>query len=527
MRARGGSTGRRLATVLFIDMVQSTERAARLGDRRWREVLGRYHRTVRRSLRSAGGREVDNAGDGFFAAFDKPAQALAYACQITDELQAEGIEVRSGLHMGEVETGGGKLSGIAVHIGARVAAQAEAGQVLISGTLRDVLSGSDYGFDDLGTRALKGVPGEWRLFNVTWPEAHHSPLARTPRWRWLAAGTAAGAIVAAGAVVLVLTLTHGSSPPAKPALVAVAGTGRATLSRPTALALDSQGRLFIVEGNRVRRLNSDGSLTPIAGTGATGYTGDGGAATSATLNNPQAIALDSAGDLYIADTGNNVVRKVDPSGVISTFAASLHAPAGVAVGFGGTVLIADTGSNQVRAITPSGVNSVFAGTGDAGYEGDGSAATSGLLNGPSCLAVDPFDNVYIADTQNDRIRKVGIDRTINTVAGTNTVAYSGDGAPATNAALHLATGTFSGGNCLAVDSAGDLFVADALNERVREISIRSGLITTVAGNGQSGSGGLGGPAVDAELALPLGVAAEPAGRLYIAEADGNRVVRVG
>ncbi len=169
-RRRADSAGRQLATVFFIDMVGSTELAARFGDWRWRAFLGAYHAAVRKALRQHGGHEVDNAGDGFFAVFDQPARGIACACDLTDSLHAAGIEVRTGLHMGEVETVGAKLGGIAVHIGARVAAAANPGQVVVSGTIRDVVTGADFEFEDLGIHPLKGVPGDWRLFRVAWPD---------------------------------------------------------------------------------------------------------------------------------------------------------------------------------------------------------------------------------------------------------------------------------------------------------------------------------------------------------------------
>lgn len=518
---------RRVATVLFIDMVQSTERAASLGDRRWQELLARYRQAVRRSLRASGGREVDNAGDGFLAVFDSPAGAVACACALTDRLRADDVEIRSGLHMGEVETGGPKPTGIAVHIGARVAAVAEAGQVVVSSTVRDVLHGSAYDFKDLGVRALKGVPGDWRLYEATMPEGPAHAPARSRRLPILAGGAAAAVAIAIAVIVLLLLQLGRAQAPGGPRLVAVPGAGQAGLSRPIAVALDGSGRLYILAGNRVLRHEADGSLTPIAGTGAIGYTGDTGQATSASLNGPQAIAFDSAGDLFIADTGNNVVRRVDAHGVISTYAVGLSAPSGVAVGFGGAVLIADTGHNVVREVASDGIVSSVAGTGDAGYAGDGSPAPQALLNQPTCLVVDANDNLYIADAGNARVRRVGADGLIDTVAGGGPGTFSGDGGPATKAALQLATpGPLSGGGCLTADPAGDLYIADALNNRVREVT-PDGRIRTVAGDGRSSTAGENGPARSAELALPLGLAIDLNGLLYVAEADGDRVVMIG
>jgi class 3 adenylate cyclase len=155
-----------LATVLFIDIVGSTERAVALGDHRWRELLEQYYAVARRALGRFRGQEIDTAGDGLFATFDGPARAARCACEIAAAVRSLGIEIRAGLHTGECEVIGAKVGGIAVHIGARVAAHAEPGQVLTTGTVRDLVAGSGLRFADHGTRALKGVPGEWRLFAV-------------------------------------------------------------------------------------------------------------------------------------------------------------------------------------------------------------------------------------------------------------------------------------------------------------------------------------------------------------------------
>jgi class 3 adenylate cyclase len=153
-----------LATVLFTDIVDSTARMAELGDAGWRELLERHHALVRRELVRARGREVDTAGDGFFAAFDGPARAVRCAKSIVEGVRDLSIEVRSGLHTGECELVDGKVAGIAVHTGARVAGHAGAGEVLVSGTVKDLVAGSGLEFEDRGVHELKGIPGEWRLY---------------------------------------------------------------------------------------------------------------------------------------------------------------------------------------------------------------------------------------------------------------------------------------------------------------------------------------------------------------------------
>jgi pimeloyl-ACP methyl ester carboxylesterase len=162
----GPETDRVLATVLFTDIVGSTERAAGLGDRRWRDLLESHHALVRRELGLFRGREIDTAGDGFLATFDGPARAVRCACAISDGVRSLGVEVRAGLHTGECETMGEKLGGIAVHIGSRVAALAQAGEVWVSSTVKDLVAGSGLSFQDRGVHPLKGIPGEWKLFEV-------------------------------------------------------------------------------------------------------------------------------------------------------------------------------------------------------------------------------------------------------------------------------------------------------------------------------------------------------------------------
>jgi class 3 adenylate cyclase len=157
---------RQLATVMFTDIVGATEHAARVGDRRWHDLLDSHYQLVRRTLAHFRGREIDTAGDGFLASFDGPARGVRCACAISNEVRALGLEIRAGLHTGECELMDGKLGGIAVHTGARVASQAQTGEVLVSSTVKDLVAGSGLRFEDRGLRALKGIPGDWRLFAV-------------------------------------------------------------------------------------------------------------------------------------------------------------------------------------------------------------------------------------------------------------------------------------------------------------------------------------------------------------------------
>jgi len=156
-----------LATVLFTDIVGSTEQASLLGDRRWRDLVSEHHRLIRHQLARFRGREIDTAGDGFLAAFDGPARALRAACSIVRAVQPLGLQVRVGVHTGECEVLDGKLVGVAVHVGARVAAAARPSEVLATGTVKDLVAGSGITFDDRGLQSLKGLPDQWRLFSVT------------------------------------------------------------------------------------------------------------------------------------------------------------------------------------------------------------------------------------------------------------------------------------------------------------------------------------------------------------------------
>jgi uncharacterized protein (TIGR03437 family) len=293
--------------------------------------------------------------------------------------------------------------------------------------------------------------------------------------------------------------------------------------------VDSAGNLYIADtlDNRIRKV-SNGVISTVAGNGTPGFSGDNGLATSAELNGPVGVAVDSAGNLYIADSGNYRVRKVS-GGVITTVAGSggpgyplvgdngpaVHAqlnPVGVAVDSGGNLYIADVGNDRIRKVS-NGVITTVAGTGATGFSGDDGPATSAHLDEPWGVAVDATGNLYIADTDNSCIRKVS-NRVITTVAGTGTQGFSGDNGPATNAQLNSPWG-------VAVDPAGNLYVADRNNNRIRKVS--GGVITTVAGNGMLGFSGDDGPATSAETYGPTGVAVDSAANVYVAEVGSNRI----
>ena len=306
---------------------------------------------------------------------------------------------------------------------------------------------------------------------------------------------------------------------------------------PTGATSDSAGNIYIAEGPNciVREVNATaGIITTLAGTpGSCGYWGDGGPATSALLTWPTKVAV-YAGIVYIADSDNCLIREVNASGDISTFAgtpqscgyggdgggatsAYLDHPQGVAVGSSGNVYIADTENNVVREVSGGIINTV-AGNGTQGYSGDGGPATSAELNWPDDVAVDVSGNLFIADSSGARIRKVNTRGIISTFAGNGSAGFSGDGNPAYESSLCNPSG-------VAVDAAGDVVIADTCNNRIRWVD-GEGIIHTVAGDGNYGFSGDGGLGTGAMLANPQGIGVDPSGNIYVADTLNNRVRKV-
>lgn len=303
---------------------------------------------------------------------------------------------------------------------------------------------------------------------------------------------------------------------------------------PVRVAVDAAGNVFITTHNRIRKVDPAGTITTIAGTIGGGFSGDGGPATKATLSSPHGVAVDHLGNLFIADTSNERIRQVDSIGTISTVAgngsrgfsgdggraviASLAHPGRVAFDGAGNLVIADSDNARIRRVDASGTITTVAGNGTHGFGGDGGPAASAKLSNPQGVAVDTAGNLYIADMHNQRVRRVDASGTITTIAGTGVAGFSGDGGLATGARLLNPIG-------VAVDKDGNLFIADLSNRRVRRVD-ESGIITTVAGNGINGFSGDGGPATSAALSDPLGLAVDGAGNLFIVDGSNQRLRRV-
>lgn len=314
--------------------------------------------------------------------------------------------------------------------------------------------------------------------------------------------------------------------------------------QPRGVVADAAGNLFLADtfNNRIRRVDGKtGLISTVAGTGVPGYAGDGGLAFHAMINFPAGLVLDGAGNLYFADTNNQIVRRIDAvTGVISTVAgtpgqqgsagdgsaavaAMLALPEGVTIDESGNLLIADTGNNRIRKVVATasgfGTISTIAGTGVAGFSGDGSAATSAQLNSPWSVAVAPDGSIYIADLTNNRVRKVSVSGTISTVAGTGTRGFMGDGASA-------AAATLGEPAALAIDPAGDLYIADSDNNRIREVNAATQVIETICGINSEQFAGDGGPANLASMYGPYALFFDQTGNLFVSDWFHNRIRRI-
>jgi sugar lactone lactonase YvrE len=313
----------------------------------------------------------------------------------------------------------------------------------------------------------------------------------------------------------------------------------ARLSYPSGLAVDSAGNLYIAIPSKgvVRKVSRNGIITTVAGRGTRGLSGDGGLATDAELRNPASITVDAAGNLYIVDAGISGIRRVSPDGLIATVPGSLPD------GFTGDVsadsrlefptavcldrqenLVFATSRRRVRRLSSDGSVVTVAGDGGVGFAGDGEPAVQAHFSGISSLAIDHEGAIYVADIWNNRVRKISTEGTITTAAGNGAEHFGGDGGPADLAQVNIAC--CMGGGGMTFDAEGNLYLADTWNSRVRKVS-RDGIITTVAGSGSTSYAGDGGPAAQSILSLPYAVAVAPGGQLYIADTYNFRIRKVG
>jgi len=332
----------------------------------------------------------------------------------------------------------------------------------------------------------------------------------------------------------------------------------AELSGPTAVWIDSKGNLYIADqaNNRIRLVTaSSGNITTVVGNGTAGFLGDTGSsqvetAVNAEINGPDTVIFDSKGNMYIADTANNVVRMVTPGGAISTYAgdhaltpgpygdggqaniADLYKPAGLAMDSSGNLYISDNGNNRIRKVIGVGltnagiISTIVDATGTVGFAGDGGLATQAHINGPRAMAIDSSGALYFADSASNMIRKVAppaATGTITLVAGSTSglPGFAGDGGQATGAMLDDPTG-------VAVDTCGNVYIADSRNSRIRIVTT-DGIINTIAGStilgSSNGYSGDGGPALSAQLNFPAGVAVDSKGNVYVADTQ-NSVIRL-
>lgn len=312
---------------------------------------------------------------------------------------------------------------------------------------------------------------------------------------------------------------------------------QAEIKVPAGLTFDKEGNLYIAdrENHRVRKVDTRGIITTVAGNGTAGFSGDGGPAINASLNFPSGVVCDDKGNLYISDRSNNRIRIVDSKGIIQTFAgtgaegfqgdggpakqAVLDKPFGLALDKKRNLYIADRNNNRIRKVDTNGIISTVAGDGGFFFMGDNGPASRASLAGPTGLAVDDAGNIYIADRNNNRIRMVDSLGMMHTVAGTGQQDYNGDSEVARETNLHLPFG-------LALDQNGDLLVIDRSSYRIRHIDPKSGKVETVAGNGVKMFQGDGGPATGASISFPHGIVVDSKDNIIFSDKSNNRLRKI-
>lgn len=310
----------------------------------------------------------------------------------------------------------------------------------------------------------------------------------------------------------------------------------ASIYNPLGVAADGAGNVYIVDTKNhcIRKGNSAGIISTIAGDGTAGYSGDGGPATAAKLYIPNKIALDGAGNIVFVDNGNFCIRKINAAGFISTIVgtgvagnsgdggpatvAQINACPGLAIDAVGNIFFSDAVKNTIRKINTSGIVSTIAGCGLSGYMGDGGPATAARFNEPFGIALDGAGNIYVAEYSNNCLRKVSASGIVSTVTGALVTGYSGDGGPASTAKLDRP-------GSVVIDHNNEIYIGDHNNSVVRKIS-NTGIITTIAGSRVSGYSGDGGPATAAQLRGPSDVYVDPTGSLLIADYVDSRIRKI-
>jgi sugar lactone lactonase YvrE len=294
----------------------------------------------------------------------------------------------------------------------------------------------------------------------------------------------------------------------------------AAVNTPQAIAFDKLGNLYIADmyNHRIRKVDASGTISTFAGNGISGYSGDGGPAQNASLYFPDGVATDASGNVFIADVSNQVIRKVDSSGTISSFAQDQASPNLMTTDSAGNLYVAETFYCRISKFDPDGTSSVIAGVqGQCGFNADGIPATQAQLNEPYGVALDSKGNLYIGDSSNNRVRMVDTSGIIHTIAGNGTCGFSGDRGPGTSAMLCSPTG-------VAVDAKGNLYVADWLNYRVRRVDA-TGTIETIAGTGNYLYNGNGLPARKTNIS-PFSIAVSPSGEVHVADSTNDLVRKI-
>ncbi len=557
-------------TFLFADLRGYTEFVERHGDAAAAALIGDYRRLVRGQVARSAGAEIKTEGDSFYLVFPSAGQALDCAVAIARQAEIHNaqvperpIHVGIGVHAGEPIAHEGQFVGSAVNVAARLAQSAGPGEILVSDVVRGLLRTS--GLPPAAERVIrmKGLAAPFRAFAITWAEPAEpsvpAPKAgRIPRLRRIMpAGLRGRATILLGLSALAVVVVVGSMfttvrpAPAAARLVTVAGLGTAgfsgdggpataaQLDRPIGLAFDRAGDLYVADhspldvagrgrGTRIRRIDKAGTIRTVSGDGTVDAR-DTEFAAAVRLQRETSLAVDGAGTLYLTGSSgifvgfeSSWVAKLSdgtlkiiaggsgPSGYSGDGGPALSASfgllrnAGLAVDSLGNVFVADSDSGRIRMVAHDGIITTVAGNGDRGFSGDGGPATAATLFAPVGLAVSPDGSLHIADTNNHRVRKIDHSGNIVTVAGTGAAGYRGDGGPARDAELNLPLG-------LAFDRTGNLYIADSANNRVRMVDT-SGVISTVAGDGSP-----------EQLLLPSTVALDPSGVLYVADTGNHRI----